>query len=399
MMILALRTFDVQNARMFDRITAASLDAALARSPAVAVLGPRQVGKTTLARAAAAARPGSVYLDLETAADLARLADPARFLASRRDRLVVLDEVQNAPELFGELRAEIDADRRNGRFLILGSASFRLLRQSQTLAGRLSVVDMAPLLLAEVAARFEDIERLWVRGGFPGSFTAGSEADSWGWRQDFVRHFLNVDLAAFGIAVDPPSMGRLWRMLAHLHGQLLNASALSRSLGVSAPTVGRWIDHLVDALVVRRLEPFHANLGKRLVKSPKLYLRDSGLLHALLGVSDADALAGHPGAGASWEGFVIEQICARLPAHVPVSFYRTAAGAELDLVIEAGGTRIGIEAKLSSAPTVTKGFWQACEDVGVSQAWVVAPVREGWSIGEGVEVVSPLALPVERWTA
>jgi predicted AAA+ superfamily ATPase len=314
MMILAFRTFDVQNARMFDRITAASLDAALARSPAVAVLGPRQVGKTTLARAAAAARPGSVYLDLETAADLARLADPARFLASRRDRLVVLDEVQNAPELFGELRAD-------------------------------------------------------------------------------------VDLAAFGIAVDPPSMGRLWRMLAHLHGQLLNASALSRSLGVSAPTVGRWIDHLVDALVLRRLEPFHANLGKRLVKSPKLYLRDSGLLHALLGVSDADALAGHPGAGASWEGFVIEQICARLPAHVPVSFYRTAAGAELDLVIEAGAKRIGIEAKLSSAPKVTKGFWQACEDVGVSQAWVVAPVREGWSIGDGVEVVSPLALPVERWAA
>jgi predicted AAA+ superfamily ATPase len=384
---------------MFDRIARASLDEALARSPAVAVLGPRQVGKTTLARAAAAARPGSVYLDLETATDLARLADPARFLASRRDRLVVLDEVQNAPELFGELRAEIDADRRNGRFLILGSASFRLMRQSQTLAGRLAVVDMTPLLLAEVASRFEDIERLWVRGGFPGSLTAGSEADSWGWRQDFVRHFLNVDLAAFGIAVDPPSMGRLWRMLAHLHGQLLNASALSRSLGVSAPTVGRWVDHLVDALVVRRLEPFHANLGKRLVKSPKLYLRDSGLLHALLGLADADALAGHPGAGASWEGFVIEQVCARLPAHVPVSFYRTAAGAELDLVIEAGGTRIGVEAKLSSAPTVTKGFWQACEDVGVSQAWVVAPVRDGWPIGDGVEVVSPLALPVERWTS
>ena len=384
---------------MFDRIARAPLDAALARSPAVAVLGPRQVGKTTLARIAAAARPGSVYLDLEKAADLARLADPARFLASRRDRLVVLDEVQNTPELFGELRAEIDADRRSGRFLILGSASFRLLGQSQTLAGRLAVVDMAPLLLTEIAERFEDIERLWVRGGFPGSFTAGSETDSWSWRQDFVRHFLNVDLAALGIAVDPPSMGRLWRMLAHLHGQLLNASALSRSLGVSAPTVSRWIDHLVDALVVRRLEPFHANLGKRLVKSPKLYLRDSGLLHALLGVSDADALAGHPGAGASWEGFVIEQICARLPAHVPVSFYRTAAGAELDLVIEAGATRIGIEAKLSSAPTVTKGFWQACEDVGVSQAWVVAPVRDGWPIGDGVQVVSPLALPIERWAA
>jgi predicted AAA+ superfamily ATPase len=383
---------------MFDRLARPALDAALARSPAVAVLGPRQVGKTTLARAAAAARPGSVYLDLETAADLARLADPARFLAARRDRLVVLDEVQNAPGLFGELRAEIDADRRDGRFLILGSASFRLLRQSQTLAGRLAVVDMAPLLLPEVATRFEDIERLWVRGGFPGSYTAPAEAVSWLWRQEFVRHFLNVDLGALGVGVDPQSMGRFWRMLAHLHGQLLNASALSRSLGVSAPTVGRWLDHLVDALVVRRLEPFHANLGKRLVKAPKVYLRDSGLLHALLGIADADALSGHPAAGASWEGFVVEQVCARLPAHVPVSFYRTAAGAELDLVVEAGGERIGVEAKLSSAPTVTRGFWQACRDVGVSRAFVVAPVREGWPLSDTVEVVSPLELPIDRWT-
>ena len=382
---------------MYPRLATPLIDRALARSPAVAILGPRQVGKTTLARAAAGARPGATYLDLETATDQAKLADPARFLAARRDRLVVLDEVQNAPGLFSELRAEIDADRRAGRFLLLGSASFRLLRQSQTLAGRLEVVDLAPLLLPEVAARFEDIERLWVRGGFPGSYTAARDDDGWQWRQDFVRHFLNVDLPALGIGVDPASMGRFWRMLAHLHGQLLNASALSQSLGVSAPTVGRWLDHLVDALVVRRLEPWHANLGKRLVKSPKVYLRDAGLLHALLGIRDADALSGHPAAGASWEGFVIEQVCARLPAGVPVWFYRTAAGAELDLVIEAGGRRIGIEAKLSSAPTVTKGFWQACEDVGVSEAWVVAPVREGWQIGEGVRVVSPLELGVEGW--
>lgn len=380
---------------MYPRLAASRLDRALARSPAIAILGPRQVGKTTLARAAATARPGSAWLDLETAADQARLADPARFLASRRDRLVVLDEVQNAPGLFSELRAEIDADRRPGRFLLLGSASFRLLRQAQTLAGRLEVVDLAPLLLPEVARRFEDIERLWVRGGFPGSFTATREDDSWQWRQDFVRHFLNVDLPALGIAVDPPSMGRFWRMLAHLHGHLLNASELSRSLGVSAPTVGRWLDHLVDALVVRRLEPWHANLGKRLVKSPKIYLRDAGLLHALLGIRDADALSGHPSAGASWEGFVVEQVCARLPADVPACFYRTAAGAELDLVIEAGGRRIGIEAKLSSAPRVTRGFWQACEDVGVSEAWVVAPVREGWPIGDGARVVSPLEMPLE----
>ncbi|MFN9774702.1 MAG: ATP-binding protein [Burkholderiales bacterium] len=380
---------------MFRRLASRQVDRALARSPAVAILGPRQVGKTTLARAAAAARPRSTVLDLETAADLAKLADPARFLASRRDRLVVLDEVQNAPGLFGELRAEIDADRRPGRFLLLGSASFRLLRQSQTLAGRLEVVDMAPLLLPEVAQRFEDIERLWVRGGFPGSYTASDEDDSWRWRQDFVRHFLNVDLPALGIGVDPASMGRFWRMLAHLHGQLLNASALSRSLGVSAPTVGRWLDHLVDALVVRRLEPRHANLGKRLVKAPKIYLRDAGLLHALLGIRDAEALSGHPAAGASWEGFVVEQVCARLPAGASVSFYRTAAGAELDLVVESEGRRIGIEAKLSSAPTVTRGFWQACEDVGVDEAWVVAPVREGWAIGDRARVLSPREMPVD----
>jgi predicted AAA+ superfamily ATPase len=380
---------------MFPRLSAPRIDRGLARSPAVAILGPRQVGKTTLARDAAAARPGSVYLDLEAGADQAKLTDPARFLAARRDRLVVLDEVQNAPGLFSELRAEIDADRRPGRFLLLGSASFRLLQQSQTLAGRLEVVDMAPLLLAEVAGRFEDIEGLWVRGGFPGSYTAALDADSWQWRQDFVRHFLNIDLPALGIGVDPPSMSRFWRMLAHLHGQLLNASALSRSLGVSAPTVGRWLDHLVDALVVRRLEPWHANLGKRLVKSPKIYLRDAGLLHALLGIRDSDALSGHPAAGASWEGFVVEQVCARLPAHVPVSFYRTAAGAELDLVVELGERRIGIEAKLSSAPTVTKGFWHACNDVGVSEAWVVAPVREGWSIGDRARVMSPLEMPLE----
>ncbi|MFZ9315485.1 MAG: ATP-binding protein [Burkholderiaceae bacterium] len=378
---------------MFKRIAAPQIDRALARSPAVAILGPRQVGKTTLARAAAAARSGSIFLDCETAADQAKLSDPARFLSSRREPLVVLDEVQNLPGIFSELRAEIDADRRAGRFLLLGSASFRLLRQAQTLAGRLEVIDMAPLLLPEVAQRFEDIERLWVRGGFPGSYVPDSDDDAWQWRQNFIRHFLNVDLPALGIGVDPPTMGRFWRMLAHLHGQLLNASALSRSLGASGPTVNRWLDHLVDALVVRRLEPWHVNLGKRLVKSPKIYLRDTGLLHALLGIPDAEALSGHPAAGASWEGFVVEQVCARLPAGMPAAFYQTSAGAELDLVIEHEGRLIGIEAKLSSAPTVTKGFWQACEDVGVHEAWVVAPVREGWPIGDRARVVSPLELP------
>ena len=205
---------------MFNRIAASAIHDALEWSPAVALVGPRQVGKTTLARAIAAGHPGSIHLDLETQADLARLTDPGRFLRAHRDRLVVLDEIQNAPEIFGELRAEIDAHRRPGRFIVLGSASFRLLRQSQTLAGRLAVVDMAPLLLDEVRAGFEDIERLWVRGGFPPSYTASRDAVSWSWRENFIRHFLNTDLPSLGIGVDPQSMGRFWRMLAHLHGQL-----------------------------------------------------------------------------------------------------------------------------------------------------------------------------------
>ena len=382
---------------MFDRIAAQTVEQALEWSPAVAILGPRQVGKTTLARSVASTHPGALYLDLENAADLARLGDPGLFLSGNRHRFVVLDEVQNAPQLFSELRGEIDTDRRPGRFLLLGSASFKLLRQSQSLAGRLAVVDMVPLLLAEVATEFQDIERLWVRGGFPDSFLAADDGVSWNWRQNFIRHFLNTDLPSLGIHVDAASMGRFWRMLAHLHGQLFNASAIAGSLGVSSPTVSRWLDHLVDSLVARRLEPFHINLGKRLVKSPKVYVRDSGLLHSLLGLRSNEDLSGHPSTGASWEGFVVEQVCGRLPSHATVSFYRTAAGAELDLIIEIGQRRFGIEAKFSSAPKVTKGFWHACEDVGVERAYVVAPVRDGYALAPNVDVVSPLDLPLERW--
>jgi len=380
---------------MFERLATASVRRALAWSPAVAILGPRQVGKTTLARLIAAGHPDAIYLDLERAADRVRLTDARLFLEANRARLVVLDEVQNAPEIFSELRGEIDADRRPGRFLVLGSASFKLLRQTQSLAGRLAMVDMAPLLLAEVHSRFEDIQALWSRGGFPGSFTAATDSISWDWRENFIRHFLNTDLPGLGVPVDAQTMGRFWRMIAHLHGQLFNASAVANSLGVSAPTARRWLDHLVDALVVRRLEPCHGNLGKRLVKSPKVYVRDSGLLHSLLGVRGVGDLLGHPATGASWEGFVIEQICAQLQDSAQVSFYRTAAGAELDLVIEVGGRRFGVEVKFSSAPTVTKGFWNACEDLGLQRAFVVAPVRSGFPLATNVDVVSPAALPFD----
>ena len=379
---------------MFQRKSALEIRHQLGLSPAVAILGARQIGKTTLAKQIAAEFPDSIYLDLENAQARAKLDQADVFFEANRHRLVVLDEIQNAPELFSTLRGEIDADRRPGRFLILGSASFKLLQQSQSLAGRLALVDMAPLLLSEVHQSFEDIQTLWVRGGFPGSYTAPQDDASWLWRDAFVRHFLHTDLPALGINVEPELMRRFWRMVAHLHGQLFNASSIAASLGVSSPTVTRYLDHLVQSLMLRRLEPYHANLGKRLVKSPKIYVRDSGLLHYLLGMRNVHDLMGHPNTGASWEGFCIEQICNHLPTGASVSFYRTAAGAELDVVVETGRETTGFEIKFSSAPKVSKGFWQACEDIGVHKAYVMAPVQEGWAMAKDVQVVSPLDIPM-----
>ncbi|MDP4771895.1 MAG: ATP-binding protein [Limnohabitans sp.] len=379
---------------MFQRKSALEIRHQLGLSPAVAILGARQIGKTTLAKQIAAEFPDSIYLDLENAQARAKLDQADVFFEANRHRLVVLDEIQNTPELFSTMRGEIDADRRPGRFLILGSASFKLLQQSQSLAGRLALVDMAPLLLSEVHQSFEDIQTLWVRGGFPGSYTAPQDDASWLWRDAFVRHFLHTDLPALGINVEPELMRRFWRMVAHLHGQLFNASSIAASLGVSSPTVTRYLDHLVQSLMLRRLEPYHANLGKRLVKSPKIYVRDSGLLHYLLGMRNVHDLMGHPNTGASWEGFCIEQICNHLPTGASVSFYRTAAGAELDVVVETGRETTGFEIKFSSAPKVSKGFWQACEDIGVQKAYVMAPVQEGWAMAKDVQVVSPLDIPM-----
>lgn len=379
---------------MFQRKSALEIRHQLGLSPAVAILGARQIGKTTLAKQIAAEFPDSIYLDLENAQARAKLDQADVFFEANRHRLVVLDEIQNVPELFSTMRGEIDADRRPGRFLILGSASFKLLQQSQSLAGRLALVDMAPLLLSEVHQSFEDIQTLWVRGGFPDSYTAPQDDASWLWRDAFVRHFLHTDLPALGINVEPELMRRFWRMVAHLHGQLFNASSIAASLGVSSPTVTRYLDHLVQSLMLRRLEPFHANLGKRLVKSPKIYVRDSGLLHYLLGMRNVHDLMGHPNTGASWEGFCIEQIYNHLPAGASVSFYRTAAGAELDVVVETGRETTGFEIKFSSAPKVSKGFWQACEDIGIHKAYVMAPVQEGWAMAKDVQVVSPLDIPM-----
>jgi len=365
----------------------------LRQTPAVALLGPRQVGKTTLAKAIAARHPSAMVLDMERESDRAVLQRPELFFAAHRDRLLVLDEVQLAPHLFSALRPEIDADRRAGRFLLLGSASGDLLRQSgESLAGRVAYIEMTPLLAAELAlADLAGLQSLWLRGGFPLSYLSPDEDASYAWRQDFIRTFLQRDLPDMGVRVPAETLRRFWQMLAHLQGQLFNASQLGLSLGgASHTTATRYLDVLVDTMMVRRLQPHLANVGKRLVKSPKVYLRDSGVLHALLGLATVQDLQGHPIAGASWEGFVVEQVAAALPPEAQLSFYRTAAGTELDLVIERGTHKVGVEIKFSSAPKPAKGFWQALQDLQIDRAYVVAPVTRRYPLAEGVEVV-PLA--------
>lgn len=375
------------------------LEKRLQQQPAVAILGPRQIGKTTLANVIAANSPTALFLDLERESDRVQLTNAEQFFPRHRDRLIVLDEVQTIPDLFAKLRPEIDADRRPGRFLLLGSASGTLLRQSaESLAGRIAYLELTPFLLAELAREELAITpaqatALWLRGGFPRSFLANDDTESIEWRHDFITTFLARDLPQLGVTIPAETLRRFWRMCAHLHGQLINASQLGAALGgVAHTTVGRYVDLLVDALMLRRLPPYFANVGKRLVKSPKVYLRDSGLLHALLGIRTMDELNGHPIAGMSWEGFVLEQIIATIPAMTSFGFYRTIAGAELDLIVELGNQRIGFEIKLSSAPTVSRGFWNACEDLGIARAYVVAPVLHPYPLAENVEVISPLML-------
>lgn len=374
---------------MLERRLLPRLRRSLELFPAVVVLGPRQAGKTTLARTLAASRPGTVLLDLERAADRAALAEPELALPAWSDRLVVLDEVQVLPDLFTVLRPLIDADRRPGRFLLLGSASGTLLRQSaESLAGRVDYLELTPLLASEWPEDPESLQRLWLRGGFAPSALAADEPASVQWRQAFVAALLQRDLPAAGARVPAEALRRFWTMLAHLQGQLFNASALAQALGgVSHSTVARWLDLLVDALLVRRLTPHLPNLGKRLVKSPKIYVRDSGLLHTLLGIADLRDLQGHPVAGASWEGFVVEQVAAALPAGAQLGFYRTAVGAELDLVVTHGARRVGIEIKFSAAPKPARGFWQALSDLELDAAWVVAPVVRRYPLAPGVDVL------------
>jgi len=362
---------------MLKRWITQKLEKTVSRVPAVALLGSRQVGKTTLAQTIAQGR-NSIYLDLESPEDLVKLSDPTTFLSQHCDKLIILDEIQRAPDLFMVLRGLIDKNRQAGRkaeqFLLLGSASMDLLRQSsESLAGRISYIEMSGLNLLEVPAENPaDIYKLWLRGGFPDSYLADSDEFSMAWLEDMIRTYLERDIPQMGFRVPAVRLRRLWTMLAHLQGETVNFSTLGGNLEIDGKTVAHYIDILVDLLLVRRLEPWHTNVKKRLVKSPRFYVRDSGILHRLLDIGSYDALLSNPILGKSWEGFVIENILSILPNHIKPYFYRTAAGAEIDLVLRVSATQTwAIEIKTGSSPKITQGFYRACEDIEATHKYIV----------------------------
>lgn len=373
------------------------LERALDRQAAVALLGPRQVGKTTLALEIGSER-NAIYLDLEDPDDRNKLTNPRLFFESVEDRLVILDEIHRAPNLFEPLRGVIDRGRRSGkgkmRFLILGSAAIDVLRQSsETLAGRIAYIDLTGLTIDEIGQDRAARERLWLRGGFPDAYLAPGDAESFELRRDFIRTYLERDVPMFGPRVPATTMERLWTMLAHSQGGLLNASHIARSLEISAQSVTRYIDLLCDLLLTRRLPPLSANVGKRLVKSPKVYIRDSGLLHALLGLKTLPDLSGHPVVGTSWEGFVIENLLAAGTHDIRASFFRTTAGAEVDLVLEhPGGARWAIEIKRGLSPKLDKGFYAAIADLKPDRAFAVHAGDDCYPIADMIEAISLPAL-------
>ena len=377
-----------------------SVENALRYQAAVALIGPRQVGKTTLALQIGKDK-NALYLDLENSEDRAKLASPVLFFENAEDRLIILDEIHRVPELFQTLRGVIDNGRRigkgKGRFLILGSASLDLLRQSgESLAGRIEYINMTPITAIEIEPDLASRERLWLRGGFPESYLAENDAVSLSLRKSFIRTYLERDVPMFGARIPAETMERLWTMLAHLQGSLLNASDLGRALSISTQSVTRYIDLLVDLLLVRRLRPYHANIGKRLVKSPKIFVRDSGLVHALLGIETLDRLAGNPVVGASWEGFVLETLFSVLPWRSQAFFYRTTVGAEIDLLIEhADGTLWAIEIKRGMSGKLERGFYHAKSDLNPSRCFVVHAGDDCYPLAEGIEAMSVRAMAEE----
>ena len=382
---------------MIKRMLGEKIAKTLQRTPSVALMGPRQVGKTTLALDVSEEFP-SLHLDLEDQLDLQKINDFAAFHAENKDKLIILDEIQRLPEIFSSLRGVIDRERRRGnrtnQFLFLGSASIDLLQQSsESLAGRIAYLELFPINLLEFSEENTPdktlINQLWLRGGFPESLLAASEQNSFDWRRDFIKTYRERDIPQLGARIPAETLDRFWTMLAHSQGTPLNAAQMAKNLEVSGTTVGRYLDLMVDLLLVRRLKPWTYNVGKRLVRSPKVYVRDSGLVHALLNIMKTNDLLGHPVVGGSWEGFIIENILSVLPSGVQPYYYRTSGGAELDLVLEFGvDERWAIEIKRSAAPSLSRGFYTACEDIKATRRYVVYSGQDSFSMGQDVRVVS-----------
>lgn len=387
---------------MVSRLLYPKLSEALADSPAVALLGPRQVGKTTLALEIGQT-VNALYLDLESDQDLAKLAQPELYLADHQDKLVIIDEVHRLPGLFRVLRGLIDQGRRAGlragRYLLLGSASLDLLKQSgETLAGRIAYLELAPFNILETGEL--PSENLWVAGGFPESLLASDSRQSLRWRQNFIRTYLERDIPQFGPRIAAETLRRFWVMLAHNQGCLLNTAQFSRNLGVDVKTVTGYLDLLVDLMLVRRLPPWHANIGKRLVKSPKVYVRDSGLVHALLAIQDKESLLAHPVVGQSWECFVIENLLAAGMGQVQGFFYRTGGGAEIDLLLLWPDSSLwAVEVKRSLSPKLGRGFYAACADLNPAKKFVVYPGLERYRIAADIEAIPLMALAEQVQTA
>ena len=357
--------------------------------PAVVILGSRQCGKSTLIRMMSEELPEMLYLDLQNRADYAMLSEPTLFFRNNADKIVCLDEIQQVPELFSVLRSEIDRDRRNGRFILLGSASRELLQNtSETLAGRIGLIDMTPFTYEELYGSSDfDINRFWLRGGYPDSYLSENDEYSSLWRESFIRTYIERDIPQFGFQITSRQMLRLMLMIAHNHGQLLNSSKLGESLGITHPTVKRYVDVLEQTYLIRSLPPFFANTKKRIVKSPKIYVRDTGLLHQLLQIRTFNDLLGHPVFGASWEGLVVENVCSSV-LNAEFSFFRSATGEEMDLIVQKNGRVVAIECKASTAPQIAQGFWNAVDIIRPDRTFVVAPVERKYEIHENVDVVN-----------
>lgn len=358
--------------------------------PATAILGPRQCGKSTLIKEFLKRSETSIYLDLQLESDRQKLSNPEQYFSYNESKQICLDEIQRIPEIFSTLRSVIDKNRQPGRFIILGSASRELIKQSsESLAGRIGYLELSPFIFPEIH-EYKSINDFWIQGGFPDSFLASLKL-SGTWRDNFIRTFLERDIPQIGFSIPADTIGRLWRMLAHNHGQILNLSNLGRSLGVSHTTVRNYIDLLNQTFMTRELQPLESNLGKRLVKSSKLYIRDSGILHRLLNIADFNELVSHPVFGFSWEGFVIDNICTYLNEY-EAFFYKTAQGAELDLVLVKGNKKIAFELKVSDAPKPTKGFWNAIEDVKPEITFVVSPLADKYPVSKKVWGIGILEL-------